>query len=266
MPRAPETPAENSMDRLICHMAERLPDLSPMDVPLLPEAREVDSFRENVQSKAWWCYQHVAKGVGRDLLPIETFLSGFGRAWSVFYWEAAKALAGVSPALNIKGIIPQLLCIFHFPEYPRLSQLSGLVNVVFLVKRRAPWMGNGPFICVDDRGSLRKILGHLRQGGTVLAMIDHAFSTTHNRVLEFLGQPCQTPFGLFEVAMRLSISVGLVLPRPTGQWTITRFEVEESAMELAQSILNRLSKHIMASPERWLLWPNLNHRWVTPLS
>jgi len=257
MCETPESPA----DLLVRSLASRAGTLTVDEVLGAPEARTVDSFDPAVLQKAWWCYRKVVES--RDCLPRDRFLEGYRRSFAKFYLEAARALAGRAevPAIDLR--LPQVLWIFHFPEYPRLAGLLRSADIVVLVKRHAPWMGNGRFLSIEDVASLREILDHLGSGGTIVAMADHALPNTYNRAVEFLGRRCMTPMGLFAIASRASLSMGLLLPSP-GAWAIVPFETGPGVPPelLATAVLGRLSDHILSTPERWLLWPNLNHRWI----
>jgi len=237
-----------------------MPDL-PKDISVLPEAQGIDSFNPIIHEKAWWCYQNTLKSAGKKTISKNTFLEGYKNSWCIYYREAARALNNLShPPIEIIEL-PAIIFLYHFPEYPRINSIINCGHYLALVKRKAVWMYPDGILPIDTPHVLNKILYHLRNGGAIIAMIDHAFPSTHNSILYFLGKLCYTPTGLIRLACKIGASIGLLKER-SNSWGIINFPRTYHDQELAQDIQNCLSKIILDKPERWLLWPNLNHRWV----
>lgn len=242
-----------------------LPDIPVEDIMYLPESRGVDSFDHVLLRKAWWCYNIVTQAArATALFDRNEFINEFAQSWSLFYMEAAHALCQKIPLATVNCELPPILLTYHFPEYPALFQIFRNKNVIPIVYRIAPWMGEGTYFLLNDHFIGKKIITALKKHYTVVGMLDHAYRHTHNKHLSFLGMPSLTPVGLFEIAGRLSLDIGLLYPEPsTNSFSIKKYSINHynSCSEVATHVLDDLSKNIMERPQRWLLWPNLNHRW-----
>lgn len=252
-------------DILIYKIVDCLPNISVKDIFYLPESKGVDSFDQVLMRKAWWCYNYVVQAAkSKALLDRNDFINGFANSWALFYMEAAQALCLNIPAATVNCELPPILLTYHFPEYPALFQLFRNKNVVPIVNRIAPWMGEGSYLLLNDKAIGKKIMTSLKNKYTVIGMLDHAYRHTHNKYLEFLCIPSLTPVGLFVIAYWLSLDIGLLYPqRSSCSFGIKRYPVNhyKSWIDAAIHVLDDLSKIIMENPQRWLLWPNLNHRW-----
>jgi hypothetical protein len=252
-------------DILIAKIVACLPDISVEDIFDLPESRGIDSFDPVLLRKAWWCYNIVTQAtIGHTLFDRKEFINGFAQSWSIFYMKAAHAFFQNLPIASVNCELPPILLTYHFPEYPALWQIFRNKNVVPIVNRIAPWMGEGIYLLLNDHLIGKRIVTFLKKNHTVVGMLDHAYRHTRNKHLSFLGIPSLTPVGLFEIAFRLSLDIGLLYPQPsTYNFRIQKYLINyyESYSEVATHVLDDLSKTIMEKPQRWLLWPNLNHRW-----
>lgn len=263
-----ETLFENPEDILIERIATCLPDVTLEGIVKLPESSNVDSFSVKLMEKAWWCYDFIVKMTDGTPLKKENFLNGYTEAWALFYLEAAKTLSNRTLTAISDKRLPPILWTYHFPEYPSLAPYFKDNNVGAIVKRCAPWMGNGKYFLIGDGAIMKKILIWLEKGETVIGMLDYAYRSTHNSFLNFLGIPSRTPMGLFEIATRFSLDVGLLFPLPaTRQLEIIKYKSSQfcSVLDLANQVVNDLSRIIMEEPQKWLLWPNINHRWESDI-
>lgn len=252
------TVSETPEDVLIKKVAGLLPGIDTEGILELPEANLIDSLSPKLIRKAWWCYQFVSRLNGGDAIPYDDFVKGYLNAWGEFFLEAAKAMSEEPCRLDWKS--PQIMLTYHFPEYPALKK----INASPIVKRIAPWMGQGRCILLDDTLIARKIITILKNGGSIIAMLDYAYDSTRNCMVDFLGVPSRTPIGIFEIASRLSMKVGLLSPVQKGKgFEIIEYapSLYQNSMELACDVMADLTSTIMKEPYRWLLWPNLNHRW-----
>ncbi|MDJ0762479.1 MAG: hypothetical protein QNJ97_05765 [Myxococcota bacterium] len=250
----------NAADTLIDRIAASLP-LDSTCITDLPEAASVDSFDPAVHAKAWWCYGVAARASGAPLIDEQTFLKGYFRAFCDFYLAAAQAREGDGSPLE-RGL-PPIVCTAHFPSYPLYMRAFRERGACVLISRRATWMGDGWLQSVHEKGALSAVTQAVQKGRSIVAMIDHAFPTTSNAPIPFLGLPCATPMGLFALASRMSLGMGLLVPGNNSEPEVVDYPATANMVPgtLAAAMLRDLSRVIMKTPERWLLWPNLNHRW-----
>lgn len=246
-------------DRLIRALQQKL--LPIENIPQMKESRAVDSFHPEVQNKAFWCYSRAMTALGLLHQPRMVFLARYTEAWATFYRSAAQAFTSSTNRPIFQTPLPQILILHHFPEYPTLAQGLRDAGVMVLVKRRAPWMGMEWTLSLDTTNVLHRLLAHLRSGGSVAAMLDHSFPDTRNEVYPFLGIPSHTPMGLLHLAAKARFSVGVIEGAAPAN-SLRHVQNDGHPSALATTILQHLDDMILRAPERWLLWPNLNHRWV----
>lgn len=114
----------------------------------------------------------------------------------------------------------------------------------------------------EDRG-MRRIIGHLRGGGAIAALIDQDTDVS-GVPIPFFGHPAHTPSGLIELARRCQahIITAFISRNANGRYTIDLRSIDDGATptEVLMSYTSRLEEHIRAHPTQWV-W--FHKRWRT---
>lgn len=131
---------------------------------------------------------------------------------------------------------------------------------------------NWGFIFVEDSGKAETIRNAFAAGQVVVCNIDYSFPNTEVTLARVLGRPAIVPSGIFRLAHRMSVpivplivsdqegSVRLHAPE-TIHWDAFAGEALPVAAMLAH-LQTHFDNAIRQSPEQWLGWGNLLHRWT----
>jgi hypothetical protein len=250
----------------IARVSECLPHASADDlIRVLSELRPRFCSGEFL-TKAWTCFSRVvAHGTpGTTIKSREEFTSAYLRSWCQFIVSAASALKyGASADLGAADF-PRIIVSYHHPNYPLFAYgISRGCNGICLTYGESFWTRGMQTIDFSRARSLRDLLQVIEQGRTILCMLDYCYPRSRSMEVNFLGLVCHMPCGLLEMAHRKNLTVGVF--RPSGSADLGGdIDVYEpgrycSQELMLQAIADAMSVSILRNPERWLLWPNLNH-------
>ena len=101
-----------------------------------------------------------------------------------------------------------------------------------------------------------------RKSRPVFAMMDYFYEGGVHVTTDFFGVATKTPAGVLKLAERFGYEVRFLSRRGDTIEVIDSFPVADVGYEEATARINRiLEGEIRREPARWLLWPNLPHRW-----
>lgn len=142
-----------------------------------------------------------------------------------------------------------------------------------LLERVSRFSGKGvEMVGLTDKHVGLRLLGRLRRGGAVAAMMDYFYEDTSLVVTDFMGAPAATPAGLAMMAVRIQCPVVPVFILRDGDGYLVKFEEplvpsdsalsrEEATFMLVSSMNAAIERTARHYPEQWTFWPSLPRRW-----
>jgi lauroyl/myristoyl acyltransferase len=168
----------------------------------------------------------------------------------------------VFPYLRSKGIHPHYLSI----SLQQARQLSGRVQYAFSQLRLWGVEKNSGQKIIFVGGSKEKLRQVLRQGGTVVALLDvvpESLNIKEQGEARFFGRLARFPTGLLSVVAETGASivpffgrVGEDLHRHLSFEDLHRVENIEDTLG---SLVSHLEAYIRRYPHEWHFWPGLQH-------
>jgi len=220
---------------------------------------------EPIARKARWAYSHFLSRTGRDPCVDPSFVQGYLHAWR----DSVLCLANGPGHLKIdvpSDLHHTVLVGWHFPEHTALLHTAIETNTLVLVARLQSWM-----LHLRERNCLysfgdgfsRALLRALSAGRPIYAMMDFCYPNTRHLVTNFLSYPALMPAGLLQLASRYNYSLRLVSIRGRTIQCIADIPVlGRCEDEIATDLNLLLEVEILRRPERWLLWPSVDQRWI----
>lgn len=220
---------------------------------------------EPIARKARWAYSHFLFRTGQDPYVDPAFVQGYLHAWrdSVLYLTNGPG--------NLKIDIPSdlrhtILACWHFPEHTALIHSAVKASALVLVAREQPWMRDlreHNCLCCFRDGFSRALPRALNTGRPIYAMMDFCYPNSRYLVANFLSYPARMPAGILQLASRYNYSLRLVSIRKRTIRCIAEISTHGRSQEEIAARLNRyLEVEILRRPERWLLWPAVDQRWI----
>lgn len=224
----------------------------------LPEAR-----------KAAWAYRHVL----RRRHEAERGMTSFQAAYAAAVRDHALfALdpAALPVAVELPGKLDHVLIVgWHFPEHVCLLDAALHFGVLVLSAGPAPWLAKlaaaGLVLNFRDRRCPVRLARWMAAGRPVYAMADHCYPETVSTIVPFLSYPARTPVGVFRLAERYGYAVEVLAPRDGGRRaTLRRIgrTPDTGADDLCRDATAAIEAEILRSPDRWLMWPAVDKRWI----
>lgn len=169
-----------------------------------------------------------------------------------------RGLVAITAHLGAFDIAGQLLAIKASPMMVLTAQTTRSWLFELVTCLRASW---GATIEPATTGALRRIIGHLRQGGTVGIVADHDLAH-HGPTISFCGRPTRLPIGAIRIALETGAPmIALFCPRHGDGY---RFVIEEVPLQRdghGPEAVNANLPIVAALLERYIrLWPD---QWVT---
>lgn len=218
---------------------------------------------KNLAHRAYFLYQMACQRLGNVPIGQYEFITEHKRAWADFLISAAELHSDSFTLFPLKS--RHIYLTWHFPEYPRVLKVLTQLECIVLVARTGSWMENilGKDKLVDFRRDTRQLLRKLESSDLpVFAMIDYCYDGTRSIMSEFLGYPTLTPIGIYELAQRYNYSVSF-LDWDSG--VLKLFPIDTGAIEqvsgCAGTVNRIITKSIVRSAPRWLLWGSIDQRW-----
>lgn len=214
--------------------------------------------------KAQWAYYHFLRRSEVEEVE-ESFMEGYLRSWFEFYRNAS--IASGKSIDNIDCYEKSLFVLWHFPEYPLLTQFVAEHNILALVADRSDWMTQA--MGEENQYHFRngqlstKLIAALKNGRPVCAMLDYHYDTSKHVWSNFMSYPARTPFGIIKLAQLHGYTIKLVSKREAELGIITQIDTSLfSLQEIIDNINHQIEKEILLHPSQWLLWPSIDRRWL----
>jgi hypothetical protein len=218
-----------------------------------------------IARKALWAYSHYLLRTGQDAHVEPTFIEGYLHAWrdSILY------LANGADHLKfdvVGDLSHTVIAGWHFPEHTALISKVAEANALVLVAEEQAWMRplreRNCLYCFREGFSLA-LPRALSAGRPVFAMFDFCYPETRHIITDFLSYPTRMPAGLLQLARRYNYALRLASIRGRKiQFVANISSQDRDETQIAAELNRKLEREILRRPERWLMWPSVDQRWI----